>query len=88
MPCHGPTVDELREWELAKCFTKYGVSDTELNIATRVACHLAKGEHNELTERWVAEHERLDAERKHNETMHRVREEARQAIADRYGLEY
>lgn len=63
MPCLGPTPAEGRQMEIAECKRLYGVAGTELDIATRVACHLAKGEHNELTRRWTEVHRLRDAER-------------------------
>lgn len=53
--------------EMAENERKYGVRDTTLNITTRVACHLAKGESNELTKKWIEEHDKLDAQREARE---------------------
>lgn len=63
MPCMGPTPAEERQMEIAECKRLYGVAGTELDIATRVACHLAKGQHNELTRKWTEVHRLRDAER-------------------------
>ena len=67
MPCIGPTPAEERQMEIAECKRLYGVAGTELDIATRVACHLAKGQHNELTRRWVEVHQLRDDERERAE---------------------
>lgn len=75
VPCEGPTPSECLEMEKDECRRLYGVRDTELNIATRVACHLSKGESNELTKRWVAVHQARDAQRQEDENR-RAREHA------------
>lgn len=67
MPCVGPSPGEIRQMEIAECKRLYGVAGTELDIATRVACHLAKGENNDLTKRWIAVHKQRDAERAQRE---------------------
>lgn len=67
MPCMGPTPAESLEMEISENERRYGIRGTDLDIATRVACHLAKGESNKLTKAWIKEHERLDKERKEAE---------------------
>lgn len=67
MPCIGPTPAEKRQMEINECKRLYGVAGTELDIATRVACHLANGQHNELTRRWTEVHKLRDDERERAE---------------------
>lgn len=63
MPCQGPTETEMRTMEKHLNEKKYGVFASTLDITTRVACHLAKGESNELTALWIKEHQELDRKR-------------------------
>lgn len=71
MPCIGPTPQEIAMMEADECLRLYGVRASELDIATRVACHLAKGESNDLTKRWIKEHNRRDRERAEQEAARR-----------------
>lgn len=80
MPCVGPEPWEIAAMEIDECERLYGVRDTELNIATRVACHLANGESNALTRKWIAVHAKRDAARKAQEEEHRRREAADREI--------
>lgn len=93
MPCLGPTEQELRGMEIAENKRKYGVAGTDLDIATKVACHLSKGEHNSLTMLWSAEHDKQDRERlarqAENEAQARANEEiaaATKLILKKHGL--
>lgn len=63
MPCQGPSPQEEAMMNIEANLKLYGVKASELDIATRVACHLAKGETNNLTRRWIAEHDRRDQEK-------------------------
>lgn len=93
MPCVGPSDQEMRWMEAAENKRKFGVDGSDLDVATRVACHLAKGESNELTRKWIAEHQRLDDEREAREAEERRRkaadaeiESAAKTIRKKYGL--
>lgn len=57
--------------ELAANEKKYGLRLSDLDIATRVACLLSKGESTDLTRKWVEEHNKLDALRKKQEELSR-----------------
>lgn len=62
-------------------FRKYGLRLSDLDIATRVACHLSKGEHNELTRRWTEEHRKLDEAREAEEKKRAARSAADVEVA-------
>lgn len=63
---------QLLEVEKQNCFRKYGERDTELNIATRVACELSKGIKSDLVKRWVNHHNVLDKQRRFRETKEKI----------------
>lgn len=85
MPCtYTPSAEEIaeskrleREADDAKAlekekqlaFRRYGVRDSELNIATRVACNLAKGIRDDLVERWLTHHNKMDRARRKAEAL-------------------
>lgn len=81
MPCLGPTESELRGMEIADNKKKYGVAGTDLDIATRVACHLSKGESNKLTKAWIKEHDKLDNLRALAKATAKAEQAARDEIA-------
>lgn len=80
MPCLGPTPAECAVMEANENWRKYGIQASDLDIATRVACHLAKGESNQLTKKWIKEHNKLDAARAAAEEERYRRENAEAEI--------
>lgn len=80
MPCMGPSREEIEREEydkmLARNLKLFKIKDTDLNIATRVACHLSKGEHNELTRAWTVEHAKQDALREQKEKQREIDRQA------------
>lgn len=75
MPCQGPSEEELRRMQMEDNLRIYGVKDTYETITTRVACHLARGESNDLTKKWIQVHDELDA-RRNKEYEERTKREA------------
>jgi len=73
-------IEEQLEKEKQTAFKRYGVRDTELNIATRVACDLAKGIKNDLVDRWIAHHNKMDEERRRNEAKYKLEVQLKKEI--------
>lgn len=95
MPCLGPTEQEMRAMEIAENKRRYGVAGTDLDIATKVACHLANGDHNKLTKAWITEHKKQDAARQRSVKEHEARILAQEEVAEvakaifkKHGLSY
>lgn len=80
MPCVGPTPEEIAAMNARENERIFGVRDSLVNITTRVACHLAKGESNELTKRWVKWHEKEDRKRAAAETRAKKEKAAQKEI--------
>lgn len=99
MPCQGPTPAECAAMEVNENFRRYGVYASDLDIATRVACHLAKGESNRLTLMWTKYHNELDRKRQEREEyeakktkadleIKALRDEIAARVYKKYGLPY
>lgn len=95
MPCRGPDEAECRVMEAYANLCKYGIRASDLDIATRVACELSKGNSTPLTTKWAREHAKLVREREEQEEADRRKTaadleilEAKKTIYAKHGLHF
>jgi hypothetical protein len=72
----------LQEVERQNCFKRFGLRDTELGVATYVACKLSKGESDNIVKIWLRIHEEMDRRRAYVEAERKVAVELEAEVAN------